>query len=177
LPAKRLKGAIDQRIAEEQARQKAALEAQRAAAPRRSRSSSGAGGPSTVRRSRPTAKTGDDGDGPTANPDPAVFEAAFVIDDADDTAASSRASTPLPGDKIPRSGESTANSGKAGPDNPTSGTGSPSNSGNNEQVQAGAEPTAKTASSSTSISELPPEIRARLRKLEKLEKTYPGMFA
>jgi hypothetical protein len=186
--SQRIKGAIDRTIAEEQARQRALLEARQqqqaqqttgTSAVRRSRSSSTAGGQSPARRARPTKKPSQDlsskdaGDG-AANPDPAVFEAAFVIDDVDEAAAPSRTSTPSAADK-----EGTSDSGKqgtsSGTESPANGTDTPA-SGNNEKTSKDTtNPGASSAPAANPISELPPEIRARLRKLEKLEKTYPGL--
>ncbi|UKZ84458.1 Autophagy protein [Trichoderma asperellum] len=87
----RIKGAIDRTIAEEQARQQKALEAGSPMA-RSASSASRAGEGGAGRRSRsknPDAEAGD----AAPNPDPAIFEAAFVIDDSDEP---SRAGTPKP---------------------------------------------------------------------------------
>lgn len=154
------------------------------AASRRSRSSSGAGTQSPARRPRPTKKASEDltakdanGDGPT-NPDPAVFEAAFVIDDTDETATSTRAATPLSVDKEGKTGDSGKDAGKVAGDAPGNGAADPTpNADNGEADRPDTEQTARVSrGASAASSELPPEVRARLRKLDKLEKTYPGSY-
>jgi len=174
----RLKGAIDRTIAEEQARQRTAqpASAPTTAAPRRSRSSSTAGTQSPARRPRPSKKasedlTSRDANADGANPDPAVFEAAFVIDDADDSAAPSRVATPALADmssKETRAGEASQATPLAA-DAPTNGTADAPAAGENGEANNAAAAPAAPASV-----ELSPEVRARLRKLDKLEKTYPG---
>jgi hypothetical protein len=179
-PEQRLKGAIDRTIAEEQARQRTIQQAApqpTTAAPRRSRSSSTAGTQSPARRPRPTKKPSEDlssrdanGDG-TPNPDPAVFEAAFVIDDMDDSAAPSRVATPSVADK---DGKDTTPAAGSAPANGAS-EGQPAARDSGEAVTTAADQPANPASTATpATTELPTEVRARLRKLEKLEKTYPG---
>lgn len=107
------------------------------------------------------------------NPDPAVFEAAFALDDSDEP---SRAETPT---------SAAMTDAKEGGDPVSQPSGTPEppqQSGKDEQGKAASEKSTevqakKTENSSTSsIGDLPPEIRARLRKLEKLEATYPGML-
>lgn len=160
----RLKGSIDRVIAEEQARQKTVND--QADPARRStsvtRSNSGA---SNSRRPRPK-KQGQDAfknDDGTANTDPAVFEAAFVIDDDEP----SRATTPRPPteEKAPQNGDS---GGDAGFGN----TQDPENNGGDDGKSEGDKPLPPPKP--VAAPELPPEVRARLRKLEKLEATYPG---
>lgn len=175
MAGQRLKGAIDRTIAEEQARQRAGQQAPApgATAPRRSRSSSTAGTQSSARRPRPTKKASEDlssrdanGDG-APNPDPAVFEAAFVIDDMDDSAAPSRVATPALADKDAKAGNSGNDTAQPAADAPVNGTTeTPAGGGNGDA--------SNTVAAAPTTSELPPEVRARLRKLEKLEKTYPG---
>jgi len=175
MAGQRLKGAIDRTIAEEQARQRAGQPAPTpgTTAPRRSRSSSTAGTQSPARRPRPTKKASEDltardanGDG-APNPDPAVFEAAFVIDDMDDSAAPSRVATPALADKEPKAGSSGKDTTQPAADAPVNGATETSASGGNGDANS-------TAATTPASFELPPEVRARLRKLEKLEKTYPG---
>lgn len=112
------------------------------------------------------------------NPDPAVFEAAFVIDDSDEP---SRAGTPkpvLPSEKSTLNGDAAAakiessekrqdggDQKKDGIDNKEAAGGEEAPGSTNQVVPATSAPAA---------SELTPEIRQRLRKLEKLEATYPG---
>jgi hypothetical protein len=108
------------------------------------------------------------------NPDPAVFEAAFVIDDSDEP---SRAGTPKPpgtdDPDIKRKREGTT-------DDPLSNT-----TGNDGQSQDNGKASENPADSSAQDfltaaraasvpSELTAETRQKLRKLEKLEATYPG---
>ncbi|KAL2157942.1 hypothetical protein VTH06DRAFT_4997 [Thermothelomyces fergusii] len=188
----RLKGAIDRTIAEEQARQRASLESQRSASTlssteaRRPQSSSTAGTQSSARRSRPPKKAGEDlagkngngiGNGEGANPDPAVFEAAFVVDDTDDSNGPTRVATPSSVDK---------DANASGPGNeatkPDAGTpvneasGDPAGD-NGAASKTSAEIAGRDQPAATPApSELPPEIRARLRKLERLENTYPELL-
>lgn len=158
----RLKGSLDRVIAEEQARQKAANDQVDPArrSPSITRSNSGA---SNARKPRPKkqpqdAYKHDDG---AANPDPAVFEAAFVIDDDEP----SRATTPRPAtdEKAPQNGESGSDVGN---------TKEYENNGDDDGKSEGDRPVPPPKSVATP--EFPPELRARLRKLEKLEATYPG---
>lgn len=162
----RLKGSIDRVIAEEQARQKTVND--QADPVRRSasvsRSNSGA---SSARRPRPKkqgqeALRNDDG---AADTDPAVFEAAFIIDDDEP----SRATTPRPptDEKAPQNGDSSEKGEEGG--------------GNTKDLEKNGDDEGRSEADKpapppkpTATSELPPEVRARLRKLEKLEATYPG---
>ena len=178
---KRIKGAIDRQIAEEQSKQKATVPGQNSASAsgstRRSRSSSGTKTQSPARR--PRKKLADDvnaasnGEGPAANPDPAVFEAAFVIDDTDETATPSRVATPSLADREPQAqqkgtekvSDNTASASSAG-------DGSATQNESGERAGDMVPPT-KLSNAAPAV-EIPAEVRARLRKLDKLEKTYPG---
>lgn len=160
----RLKGSIDRVIAEEQARQKTVSDQVDPArrSPSVTRSNSGA---SNARKPRPK-KQGQDAlknDDGAANTDPAVFEAAFVIDDDEP----SRATTPRPptDEKAPQNGES---SGDAGVGNTKQSEDNGDEEGRSEGDKSVPPP------KSVAVPEYPPELRARLRKLEKLEATYPG---
>ena len=182
---KRIKGAIDRQIAEEQSKQKATVPGQSSASTsgstRRSRSSSGAKTQSPARR--PRKKPADDvnatsnGEGPAANPDPAVFEAAFVIDDTDETATPSRAATPSLADKeLPahykgteKVSDNTASASSAG-----DGAATQNDSGERAGSEKGEMVQPTKLSNAAPATEIPIEVRARLRKLDKLEKTYPG---
>lgn len=182
----RIKGAIDRTIETEQARQKGLLSDQGAPGHGRqsssvSRSNSGA---STAAGKRPRQKKpapDDTGDTGTANPDPAVFEAAFVIDDDDEP---SRTATPLPSseDKKPDNGDSKDDDG--GQDDKGKGNGGDTGAGNtakdlaknggdDDQTPEGG-PKPMPPPKPAAALELPPDVRAKLRKLEKLEATYPG---
>lgn len=165
----RLKGAIDRTIAEEQARQESARQktlSPDSGTPRRSDSTSRSA-QSPARRPRPkkTASDAKDGGDSPSNPDPAVFEAAFVIDDNEEP---SRAGTPKPAadkmeDKPEEKAKDKADEGQNG-DN--------GKEGEETKGAAGAPPPPPAAAS-----ELSPEVRTKLRKLEKLEKTYPGGYS
>lgn len=178
----RLKGSLDRVIAEEQARQKAANEqagsGSSSGSPRQSssvsRSNSGASAarkPTRPKKQSQDVSKNDDG---AANLDPAVFEAAFVIDDEE----LSRANTPKPpsDDNAPQNGD-----GKdGGPASDEAGT--PTKSEGNAQTTKEADTRAKDDEQKpvpppkNDASELPPDVRTKLRKLEKLEATYPGWF-
>lgn len=96
------------------------------------------------------------------NPDPAVFEAAFVLDDGEDQ---SRGGTPKP--SMPED-KAEVGSAAAG----TEGTDASQQNGDKEKT-APAEGQSQ-AKKTDSLADLPPEIKSKLRKLEKLEATYPG---
>lgn len=185
----RLKTTIDRTIANEQAR---SLEAQRAPAAtssqrpgQRSRASSGAGTHSPARKPRTTKKSVDEGaskdangEGATANLDPAVFEAAFVIDETDEAPTPARTATPNPADKSNMNNDAgnaekpadTAEEGKKSTDLQENGEKGGIPKGSTEQ------PSRTGSPSTSSTAELPLEVKTRLRKLDKLEKTYPGTY-
>jgi hypothetical protein len=125
--------------------------------------------PRTKKPSQDAAK--DPANGETApNPDPAVFEAAFVIDDSEEP---SRAGTPKPiqeekSDMAPSDGAPDADMTKE------TSTGKDVDDAAAKE-DGGAQPAAVTTSSAPSTSELPPEVRAKLRRLAKMETTYQGM--
>ena len=142
--SKRIKGAIDQTIAQEQARQRLAQ-----SSPSRSGSRSNSRNLSPSRRTaraRPpgTAET------PTGKgPDPAAFEPDFVIDDEEP----SRSATPTPNAE----GKTTGGSAEA------------AGSTANMALQPSGEDDPQRRSG-----ELPTEVRVRLRKMDKLESRYQG---
>lgn len=176
--SQRIKGAIDRTIAEEQARAKAVLEGGAPGSSHVRNSSSLSRTPSAAgtRRPRPFQNPSQDmsADGTAATSDPAVFEAAFVIDDTDETNTPSRVGTPISTDK----------EGKAkDPETPARNTEpvkegtDPLQNGDRASVKSAAGQTSRSATLTPSTtSELSPEIRVRLRKLDKLEKTYPGSY-
>lgn len=186
----RLKTAVDRTIANEQAR---SIEAQRSAAAtssqrpgQRSRASSGATTHSPARKPRPTKKSVDEGasrdangEGATVNLDPAIFEAAFVIDDTDEAPTPARTATPNPADKQAMNKDAenadkasdAAAGGKQSTDSRENGDKGGTPKGSIDQ------PSRTSSPSTSSIAELPLEIKARLRKLDKLEKTYPGAYS
>lgn len=157
----RIKGAIDRTIAEEQARQQKALEVGSSA--NRSASTSRRNESVSGRRPRPKNPASDAGDA-APNPDPAIFEAAFVIDDSDEP---SRAGTPKPAppEKDAPNGEVTGHA-EAGENSNANADGKDGSSRDGHAAADGAAHATKTA--------LTPELRQKLRKLEKLESTYPG---
>jgi hypothetical protein len=173
----RIKGAIDRSIAEEQARQKAlnapkdgdsSTSSRRSGSVSRSSSTRGAGSP--AKRSRAKKPSQDvNGDG-ASNPDPAVFEAAFVIDDTDEGTPSA---TPKPedadkqleepkGDRMPAK--------QVSDDDKTLRDGQR----NGENGDAEKPPPQESKAQPAASPELSPEIRTKLKKLDKLEKTYSG---
>lgn len=174
--SQRIKGAIDRTIAEEQARAKAALEGGAPGSSHVRNSSSlsrttSAVGTQASRRPRPSQDMS--ADGTAATSDPAVFEAAFVIDDTDETNTPSRVGTPVSTDKEgkgkdPATPASNTEPVKEGTD--------PLQNGDRSSVnRSAAGQTARSGTTTPSTTaELSPEIRVRLRKLDKLEKTYPG---
>lgn len=137
---------IDSRIAEEQARQKSSQEAL-------SRSNSarrppGPNGSPSRRPGRPRRNTAT----PIRGPDPKEFEADFAIGDEE---GSTRSGTPQPESTAPSDAGATEEN-------------------NNEGTKAPVEEGAATTGTNQSPSELPPEIRAKVRRLDKMETRYHG---
>lgn len=178
----RLKGSLDRVIAEEQARQKAANEqagaGSNSGSPRQSssvsRSNSAA---SAARKPRPKKQSQDVSkqDDGAANLDPAVFEAAFVIDDDEP----SRANTPKPpsDEQAPQNGDGKDGgpaSDEAGASAKAEGNAQPAKDG---EARAKDDEQKPVPPPKNDTSELPPDVRTKLRKLEKLEATYPGWLA
>ncbi|KAK6956059.1 hypothetical protein Daesc_001329 [Daldinia eschscholtzii] len=162
----RIKGAIDRSIAEEQARQKALAE-QRSTA--RSPSASGqrqrsvsrtnSTNSSARRKIKKPSQDISNGDG-AVNPDPAVFEAAFVLDD-DDTE-----SQLAPSEKTVVGSLS---------DNEKDHSTATQNEEKKDQAGVGEDVNSK-ADAPPAPAELPLHIKSKLRKLEKLEATYPELL-
>jgi hypothetical protein len=99
-----------------------------------------------------------------------VFEAAFVIDDSDEPSRTGTPKPPVPEKDAPSQNEAaTTNDGDKPGDRNVSKDGTADNS--NEK------PAGNTAGekSSAQSQAVPPEIKQKLRKLEKLEATYPGV--
>lgn len=194
----RIKGAIDRTIAEEQARQKALDQAgtaggsgtaqhrQSSSVSRSNSAASAAGKRSTPRQKKgnqdaPKDSDSKDADSTAANPDPSVFEAAFVIDDDEEP---SRSATPLPlsedkksvnGDAKHDTPDGETRDTAAGSVNPSKDTGKNGDVADGDQKSPdGDRPAPPSKPKPAGSSELPPEVRAKLRKLEKLESTYPG---
>jgi hypothetical protein len=145
----RLKGAIDSRIAEEQARQRASQNPSSRSGSAVRRSSSIADSPSRrtsrARERRENIPTG-------KGPDPAEFEPEFVVGDDDSVAGDgeSRSGTPVP---------KTKNEKGEGEEEPLA------------DDAAEKKPEIEVPRQST---ELPTEVRVKLRKLDKLESRYQG---
>lgn len=169
----RIKGAIDRTIAEEQARQLAADAASPRAPSSVSRSASSASTARKPRPKKPSQEIGKEADNGAANTDPAVFEAAFVIDDEE----SSRSATPQPSVASEKNSENggsnnTAEDGEKGDTGSGNTTTDPEKNGDNEgRKSEGDKPLPPPK---TTAADLAPDVRAKLRKLDKLEKTYPG---
>lgn len=150
--SQRIRGAIDSTIAQEQARQRHAQ-----ASPSRSNSNARGADSRAIspakRVSRQGTRDQQDGDPPAKGPDPADFESEFAIDDDDLT----RSGTPKP--------QSNQN-------------------GNTKTMQETAprQSSSETNEKSTAagdfgaLSILPTDVREKLRKLEKYESRYHGMF-
>lgn len=175
----RIKASIDRTIAEEQARQRASLDQPQTGHARQSgsvsRSNSGANASGRAPRPKKSAQDASkDAELGAANPDPAVFEAAFVIDDEEP----SRSTTPLPPSEHKNSQDGGDGSQDDRPDGDKGDTGAGHGSRDPEKDGGGDEKRADedkpVPPPKPAAAELPPEVRARLRKLEKLEATYPG---
>jgi hypothetical protein len=149
--SQRLRDAIDSRIAEEQARQKSAQEnIERSNSARRPLGRN----QSPSRRSRPRRNTGT----PVRGPDPKEFEAEFAIgDDESSRSGTPQADTPEAASEVRASneGEREMTEGKPA-ETPEKKTG--------EDIEAKETPAV-----------LPPDVRAKLRRLDKLESRYHGM--
>lgn len=159
----RFRTAIDRTIAEEQARQKAAAE-QRSASPSGApqRTSSTA---SKRKAKKPSQDISNSDNLP--NPDPAIFEAAFVLDEeeaeakatAEKSETAGSASNMKDGDKdLPSKGENGSSDGSAA----------------EKGDRKSEDKSPKDAPATSSEPELPADVQTKLKKLEKLEKTYPG---
>jgi hypothetical protein len=170
----RFKSALDRTIAEEQARQKAASEQQRTASPSgtsgsrpRSVSRTNSAKDSPAKR-KPKKGNQDAANDSAPNPDPAVFEAAFALDEEEAEARESMEKSATQ-DKVVKEGD----------DGAANGTDEKSVEKSVEQDQENGEKTdaapASTADAPAEAPvELPADVKAKLRKLDKLEKTYPG---
>lgn len=169
----RIKGAIDRTIAEEQARQLATDAASPRTSTSVSRSTSATPTARKPRLKKPSQDIGRDADAAATNTDPAVFEAAFVIDDEEP----SRSATPQPPSAIEKnsdngdSNDSTAHGEKGDTAAGNTAKDSEKNGDDEGRKSEGDKPVPPPK---TTAADLPPDIRARLRKLDKLEKTYPG---
>lgn len=151
---KRIRGAIDARIAEEQAKQQRTTPSTPARSASTQRRSSSRNLSPSQRSAR--SKDGDSSKAaPTGKgPDPSEFDPDFVIGD-DDSEQPSRVGTPRPKEKTPTKETTTEN-----------GTG---NKEDEKPTEADEKP--------DKAPEIPPEVQTRLRKLDKLEPKYSGGYA
>ena len=147
---KRLKGAIDNTIAQEQARQRLTHSSPSRSASTTQRSSSRNLSPSKRSARAHHSRRQETGDATTKGPDPSAFEPEFVIDDDD----LSRSGTPKP------AADPEAVREKPNQDPPTE---------NDSASPHGAQEESPQRST-----ELPTEVRVKLRKLDKLESRYHG---
>lgn len=167
----RIKGAIDRTIAEEQARQKSLAEGVTPGSGRRNDSSA------TVKRLRANKPSVDVSD--AANPDPAVFEAAFVIDDSDDMSRAASPRPPLPMKDVAAAREVSGEGEGEGEGRSVEENAKGSDEKGSRNEGHNGSPDREVADSSAPAATgpgLPPEIRQRLRKLDKLEATYPELL-
>ncbi|KAL3463572.1 hypothetical protein BJX64DRAFT_256956 [Aspergillus heterothallicus] len=153
----RLREAIDSRIAEEQARQRSSQES--LARSNSARRPPGRNLSPSRRPSRPRRNTGT----PVRGPDPTEFEPEFAIGDDD---ASSRSATPKP---EPADALENAQGEKSGEK-----SGEPE--GAADTTTNGKDSAPPTKEPAQPSSELPPEVRAKLRKLTKLESRYQELL-
>lgn len=189
----RISSAINARIAEEQARQKAAQESiSRSSSTRRT----AAGTPTrTGSRARPDSSNNAATTPPSRGPDPTEFDPEFVIDD-DDGISSSGISTPrVEKEKLnlAEAGSADTKGDAAGNANSTATatTTTATTGGDSESSQKGGDPAedkktpaaaapgtvtkAEAEPKAASTSELPHDVRVRLRRLDKLESKYQGI--
>ncbi len=148
----RLRGAIDSTIAQEQARQRQAQ-----ASPSRSSSNARKADSRAISPAKRVSRQGtrgrQDGEPSAKGPDPADFESEFAIDDED----LRRSGAPKPQSS---QNDSTRMIQEAAPRTSSQET--------NE--------TSTSAGESSASSELPTGVRDKLKKLEKYESRYHGMF-
>ncbi|KAK8098914.1 uncharacterized protein PG998_012155 [Apiospora kogelbergensis] len=165
----RFKSALDKSIAEEQARQKTLAEQRSNTA-----SPSSSSRPQSVSRTnssaakRKTKKPSQDvsnGSDNLPNTDPAVFEAAFALDDEEAEAKAAVAK--------PENGEVSEKDVKG--DDSADGKTEAKEATENEKTETNGDDR-KKAAAPAKAAELPAEIQAKLRKLDKLEKTYPELL-
>ncbi|KAL8790560.1 MAG: hypothetical protein Q9195_006304 [Heterodermia aff. obscurata] len=145
----RIKGAIDSRIAEEQARQRSSQASPSRPTPGTRRPATRDESPSK-RPERTGARGRKDGDPPRKAPDPAEFEPEFVVGEDD---MPSRSGTPRPAEP-----KRQTSSSESAPDS------------NPDAVNGVAQE--KPATKDSVVVEVPTDVRVKLRKLDKLESKY-----
>jgi hypothetical protein len=154
--SQRIRGAIDARIAEEQAKQRTTPSVPPRAGAARQRSTSRNLSPSK-RSAKP--KDADSKAAPTGKgPDPSEFDPEFVIGEEDDQP--SRSGTPKPKDKAPAA-EATAGDGSEEKTEP-------------DGQAAEGEDKSDKKDDTEKAPEIPAEVKMRLRRLDKLEPKYSG---
>ncbi|KAJ5633408.1 hypothetical protein N7490_009747 [Penicillium lividum] len=155
----RLRDAIDSRIAEEQARQKSAQDNIS-----RSNSARRPANPPPGQRSRPRRNTGT----PVRGPDPKEFEAEFTIgDDESSQSGTPRVETPDPASEVGSSaGDRTEETESQTAQSSTDATEKTTDT-EKESATPATEETSKSGPA-----ELPIEVKAKLRRLDKLESRY-----
>ncbi|KAJ8121412.1 hypothetical protein ONZ43_g2127 [Nemania bipapillata] len=148
----RIKDAIDRTLAEEQARHKASNERQANADESAATFSA---------QPKQPALAG------STNPDPAVFEAAFKLED--ESEPSSRATTPKP---AVSGGDTKGSSGKNGPGKNNA------KQGQNDDTEkaAGADTSKPSDPTAATPPDIPPNLKSRLKKLDRLEATYQELL-
>ena len=150
-----MKGAIDSRIAEEQARQRTSQDSPSRSNSRTQRSSSRTV-PLNLRAVRSEGPESEDGKSFTKGPDPSEFEPDFVIDE---DSTPSRSTTPKPSQR--KGDNATASEVPTEAPPPYNGKESQKKDGEKDAI--------------ASSGELPTDVRVKLRKLEKLESKYHGL--
>ncbi len=150
----RLKGAIDSRIAEEQAKLQQSQPSPSNVDSDTRRATSRTDSPNR-RTAKPPPRARQDGDPGVKGPDPSSFEPNFVIEDGE----LSRSGTPAPMDV------GSVADGKDGQKIPGS------------EPAWEAQDEATTTGSPRASHDIPTDVRVKLRKLEKLETRYQGIPA
>lgn len=171
----RFKSAIDRTIAEEQARQNEQRNLSPSGNRQRSLSRSNSAKDSPAKRR--TKKPGQDaanGDN-LPNTDPAVFEAAFALDE-EEAEAKATAEQPQAGSEKNGSTEGLSVEKKSTEDDDQATLCDDQVTEKTKDASAGSNEKGGKPDPSSAPAELPAEVKTRLRKLEKLEKTYPGMW-
>ncbi|KAK5046071.1 hypothetical protein LTR84_008528 [Exophiala bonariae] len=171
--AQRLKGAIDSRIAEEQARQRQAqLGAQQTTRTPPRRRPQGQNGAVPRRPSRQREQI-DDTAAAGKSPDPSEFEPEFAIGD-DDSAVPSRVATPMPEIKEKDQNAETVKETENEKPATSTTTEEPTEARTSQDVSIEKKPSESSTSQAAPPrpQELPTDVRVRLRKLERMETRY-----
>ncbi|KAK8074073.1 hypothetical protein PG994_004972 [Apiospora phragmitis] len=165
----RFKSALDKSIAEEQARQKT-LQEQRSntASPSsssRPQSISRTNSSAAKRKARKPGQDSANGSDNLPNTDPAVFEAAFALDD-EEAEAKAAVTNSENGDVSEKGVKGDSSPDATNSEKPEA----------KEKTETNGDKKKRTAPAPVTAADLPPEIQAKLRKLDKLEKTYPELL-